>query len=162
MAEDSVVNTPEVVAALKRALASALGDKGIDQGLKRAALHLIARAKAICPEDTTTLVQSIHSSGKVETTGDTKRIEVGAHAFSGDENYAITTHEEQEYDGPNCGGSRTMGLGPKTEAKGVSAVEPTDGSAGGKYMARPIQNKPEVYAEIIARTIHEVLDKGGL
>lgn len=129
-------------------------------GLKRAALKLIARAKALCPEDTTTLVQSIHSGGTPVRDGDVIRVEVGAHATSGDENYGIKIHEDQVYDGPNVGGTRAIGLGDKTEAKGQSSEEPSDGSAGGKYLTRPIANKPEVYAEIIAAAVKEALEGG--
>lgn len=165
---DSYVNGDDVQKQLARALAAIGGSiggggggdeyGGMGIGLKRCALHVVARAKALAPEDTTSLVQSIHSEDRIVRKGDTLRVEVGAQAFSGDENYGWEIHEEQEYSGPNCGGSRTIGLGPKTEAKGVSSVEPTDGSAGGKYMTRPIANKPEVYGEIIARTIREKLD----
>lgn len=129
-------------------------------GLKRGALHLIARAKALTPEDSTSLVQSIHSSGEVTQRGDVLRIEVGAQGASGDEEYAIKVHENQDYQGPNVGGSRTMGLGPKTAGKPISPVEPSDGAAGGKYMTRPIANKPEVYSDIIGNTLREALEGG--
>lgn len=151
---DSYVSMPDIGKNLPN------WEELIKLGLKRGALHLIARAKALAPEDTTTLVQSIHSSGQPVRSGDVIRVEVGAHAQSNEENYGVKVHEDQVYDGPNVGGTNSLGLGPKTEAKGVSAVEPTDGSAGGKYMTRPIANKPEVYAEIIGNTIREALEGG--
>ena len=156
MADVYVTGGPEVLKQIERAARESV--ESLHLGLKRAALHLIARAKALAPEDTTSLAQSIHSSGVVTAGAGVLRVEVGAHAMSGDENYGIDIHENQEYDGPNVGGSRTIGLGPDTEAKGQSTVEPTDGKAGGKFMSRPIFNKPEVYAEIIARTVKEKLD----
>lgn len=155
MADVYVTGDAEVMKNLQKAASEC--QEGLRIGLLRAALHLIARAKALAPEDTTSLAQSIHSSGVVKKSHDVLRVEVGAHAMSGGENYGIEIHEDQEYDGPNVGGSRTIGLGPKTEAKGVSKVEPTDGSAGGKFMARPIFNKPEVYLTIISNTVKEKL-----
>lgn len=158
MAEAYVTNGEEVQKNMRAAGEHA--QEFLRLGLLRAALHLIARAKALSPEDTTTLVQSIHSDNRIIKSGDSVRVEVGAHAMSGDENYGIEIHEDQEYEGPNVGGARTIGLGPKTEAKGISPIEPSDGAAGGKYLARPCANKPEQYALIIANTIKEKLDGG--
>lgn len=135
--------------------------KGAELGLKKAALHLVARAKALAPEDTRNLVMSIHSSGQVERRGDTMVIRVGCLAMDGAENYGQETHEDMEYDGPNVGGTRTQRRGPITVMKGTSSVEPADGSAGGKYLERPIRTATQVYADIIVRTVRYKLERAG-
>jgi len=134
--------------------------RAAEKGLKKAAQHLVARGRAICPEDTRNLVMTIQGTNQVARTSDSMRTEVVALATSdeaGGESYAEKVHENMQYDGPNVGGSRTQGRGPRTLAKGASSVEPSDGTAGGKYLERPLRNKPEQYTEIINATVEGAL-----
>lgn len=147
-------------AKLQSMLATA--QPGSITGLKRCALHLVGRAKAIAPRDTGNLQNSIHSENEpMHTSTGGLKIRVGVAAISEGENYGLKTHENMAYEGPNVGGAHTQGRGEGTVAKGVSAIEPSDGTAGGKYLERVIRN-PETrgnWEKIIGEAIKEALAK---
>jgi hypothetical protein len=129
-------------------------------GLKKAALHLVARAKALSPIDTGNLSNSIAFDGRIEETTSMLRAQVTATATGGAEaehNYSAKVHENMVYEGPNVGGAHTQNRGARTLAKGTSKVEPSDGSAGGKYLERPLRNKPEQYTKIVLAAVQKVL-----
>ena len=130
-------------------------------GLRKAALHLVARAKSLAPIDTGNLQNSIANDGRVEETSSMLRTQITATATGGAEgehNYSAKVHENMQYDGPNVGGSRTQRRGPKTLKRPPSKIEPSDGSAGGKYLERPLRNKPEQYTNIILRAVQTVVE----
>jgi hypothetical protein len=134
--------------------------KAAERGLKRAALHLVARAKALAPKDTGNLQNSVNTDGRVDRTGDSMKVLVGATATGGkgaEHNYSAKVHENMQYDGPNVGGSRTQRRGPETLAKSTSSIEPTDGSAGGKFLERPLRNKSDQYTKIVLKSLKEAL-----
>lgn len=140
----------------------AAAQPGAVLGLKRCALHLVARGKALAPRDTGNLQNSIHSENEpIPTAGGGLKIRVGASAVHEGENYGYKTHENMAYDGPNVGGSHEQGRGEKTMAKGVSAVEASDGSAGGKYLERPIRNPATLsrWEQIVGKAVKEALAK---
>ena len=134
------------------------------RGLLKASLDLVARAKALAPIAPREMLggnlqNSITTEGFVREEADRLWIRVGANAWDGPENYGLKTHENMKYEGPDVGGSRTMGLGPRTKekAKHLSPIEPTDGKAGGKYLERPLRNRPERYVNVISKEIERVL-----
>jgi hypothetical protein len=135
------------------------------KGLLRAALHLQARAQALAPVDTHNLENSIKANENVKQGADYLRAEVTANANTKNketgqiESYAKKVHENMDYQGPNVGGSRSQAQGPDTIKKGSSIVESSDGTAGGKFIERPLKNKPEVYAKIVNAALEEVLDE---
>ena len=150
------VQNQKVIDALKNG--NELIIRQAEKGLLRAGLYAEARAKALAPVDKFNLVNSIHSDDKVTRGGDYIRLDVGVNANQGDvATYAKKVHENMEYDGPNVGGSNTQKRGPGTRQKGVSSVEPSDGSAGGKYIERAMRNKPQRYAKIVQRVLAELL-----
>ena len=136
---------------------------GSVDGLKQCALHIVARGKALAPRDTGNLQNSIHSENEPMPTPDGGlKIRVGVSAVNDGENYGLKTHENMTYQGgPNVGGAHIQGQGELTQKKGVSAVEPSDGTAGGKYLERPIRN-PETmdrWQKIIGNAIKKALAK---
>ena len=134
--------------------------RAAETGIKRAALHLVARARMLAPMDTGNLQNSVATDGRVYKTSSSLRVIVGATATGGkgaEWNYSAKVHENMKYDGPNVGGSQTQNRGPRTLKKGVSKIEPTDGSAGGKYLERPMRNKAEVYTNIVMKNVQKVL-----
>ena len=155
-----VTGTQAVLRALAKAQENII--RAGERGLLRAAMLLEARAKALAPVDTGTLQASIAAQDKVQRTPASLRAEVSALATSGGGErtavYSATVHENMDYDGPNVGGSRTQPRGPATEAKSPSRVEPSDGSPGGKYLERPLRNKPERYQRIITDEVSKDLE----
>lgn len=135
-------------------------------GLKLASLHYIARAKAICPVDTGNLVNSLAFNGIKQGAG-YLYAQISAKAVSGKDesvhiNYAYKVHENMVYDGPRVGGSGTQNRGPKTLAKGISAIDQSDGTAGGKYMERPLRNNTDVYRKLIFDAIGKAMSVSGV
>lgn len=163
MATQAIQGLDEVVRRMRK------GEKDVIaaavRGLLKAALAVEARAKALAPIDTSTLMQSIAASPKPVRTADGYLAQITATAtaasVSGEKSgdgtaYSEKVHENMEYDGPNVGGTRTQKRGPKTVAKGISTVEPSDGGAGGKYLERPIRNRPETHTRIIVAEVKKV------
>lgn len=149
----------DVLKKLKGMLTAA--EPGTVEGLKQCALHLVGRAKALAPRDTGNLQNSIHSENEpYRTAAGGMKIRVGVSATNNGENYALKTHENMTYQGgPNVGGAHTQRQGEGTERKGLSAVEPSDGSAGGKYLERPIRNPQTLqnWQKIIGNAIKKAL-----
>jgi hypothetical protein len=113
-------------------------------------------------------MNSIAADTRVKRGSDYLRVEVSCKATSESsgekgrpgEVYSEKVHENMDYDGPNVGGSREQGRGLKTSARPISPIESSDGSAGGKFMERPLRNKPEKYRDIISSVIKKYLDGG--
>ena len=155
----------DVVRALQQAQEDVI--QAAMKGLLRAGLLLEARGKALAAVDTHNLENSIAADQAVKRTAESLSIQVTCLATSGagvsktggepGEVYSEKVHENMEYDGPNVGGSRTQARGEATIRKGVSVVEPTDGTAGGKFLERPLRNKPEKYTELITEAVSEAL-----
>jgi hypothetical protein len=153
-----ITGMEQVVKALQSAQEEVI--RAAEAGLKKAAQHLLARAKALAPEDQRHLVRNIAATNRVERTQTSLRTEVVSKATAdaaGGELYSERVHENMQYEGPNVGGSRTQGRGAVTLAKGVSRVEPSDGTAGGKYLERPLRNRTDQYRDIILAAVREVL-----
>ena len=155
-----------VVNALKKSREGIIN--AASKGLLQAGLHLEARGKSIAPLDTGNLENSIAADTRVKRGEDYLRVVITCKATNGSgkgqgapgEVYSEKVHENMDYDGPNVGGARTQNRGPKTLARPTSPIEPSDGSAGGKFLERPMRNKPEQYRDIISAVIKKYLSKG--